>query len=825
MSIALSFLLLLSLCPVQTAIAVQSETWLQTYRNSKLLARKDAKPADSVDMLDRDDPPDTRTEENQQEISRWRGQWLTAAPASQGFDPVHLKMAVDGIGKMQGVYSLIVVRDGYIVAERYFRDGRRKKPHNLKSASKSVLSALIGIAIEEDYIQLDQPITELLPKAKATDDPRKGRITVRHLLTMTSGLDPTSYDAYNIWISNRDWVMAALDRPMTSEPGSHFEYSTGNSHILSGVLTEKTGMSTRNFAKRKLFDPLNIKVQGWATDPNGTYQGGNNLSLIPRDMAKLGQLYLDGGRFGSRQVVPKWWVEASTRPSDLGLHEVYGTYGYSWYVRPGGQDAFVAVGYGGQYIYVSPRYDCVIVVTSTLESKGRAWEKRLFEHLQTGILGSIEQKEPLLRLADAAGNAGDAQRAAESNASTQEKPGSKTAARSGAELFESKGKATTNIILRSGPNLQSSRIGLVNTGDVMDILETDGNWHRVRLGNRRGWVYGKYVRLQPVARQEDVGADEKSEGLIDNIVQSQAAAGPSETGLVTAGKLNAESARTKTRLNLRAGPGKSYGVIEIINPDTDLTIKDQTGVWLRVQAGKGEGWVHRDFVQLPSTPDVSIAALKSKPSETDQKIELPGPAEQPVSKGAGSIQAKAEINELKDLAEHLRHRLNTSDDRQEKLSADFESMHQHFNSRQAGDEKSARERKALELKLAGARQEIERLYRNLAESQADRKKLSSDVMALRRMLDAQQVSGVESATDRAALRADMTLARQEIGNLQKELQNAQAGRGKLGSDVTALRQTLGAQQLSGIESATDRAALRADLALARHEIEKLNQVV
>ncbi|MBW1842282.1 MAG: serine hydrolase, partial [Deltaproteobacteria bacterium] len=761
MSIVLSFLLLLSLYPVQTGTADQPETRLQTTQNSKLLARKDANPADSGDTLDRDDPPDTRTMENPQQRSRWRGKWLTASPSSQGLDPVLLKKTVSRIGQMKGVYSLIVVRDGYILVEKYFREGRQNKPHNLKSASKSVLSVLIGIAIEDGYISLDQPITELLPKIKSFDDPRKGRITVRHLLTMTSGLDPTSYDAYNIWISNRDWVMAALDRPMVSEPGSRFQYSTGNSHILSGILTENTGMSTQTFAERKLFDPLNVKVQGWATDPNGIYQGGNNLSLIPRDMAKLGQLYLDGGRFGNRQVVPKWWVEASTRPSDLELHEVYGTYGYSWYVRPGRENAFVAVGYGGQYIYVSPSYDTVIVVTSTLESKGRVWEKHLFEHLQSGILGSIEQRAPLLRHADAVENTSGAQSVAENRVSTNENPGPTTVTRSDATPIQSKGRATTNIILRSKPNLQSSRIGLVNTGDVMDILETDGNWHRVRLGNRKGWVYGDYIRLQPTARHEDAGTGEKPEGLIDIIVQSPAEGGLSETVLLTADKLNAKSARTKTRVNFRSGPGKSYTVIRTINPGINLTVKDQTGEWLRVQAGKGEGWVHRDFVQLQPTSDVSIAALKPGHSGSDRKIESDS-EEQPITKGAGTTPVSTGVRNLEAQVDQLRDRLNSTEAGQKRFSADLDSMRQNRHSQQAADEESALARKALELKLAGARQEIDRLYRNLAESQADRKKLSAEVTALRQALDAQQAAGTESAAERAALRTDLALASQEI---------------------------------------------------------------
>jgi len=328
--------------------------------------------------------------------SKWPGKWFSALPWRLGFNPDELDTAVDKIGQMEGIYSLLLVRNGYLVVERYFREGHRTKPHNLKSAAKSVLSALIGIAIDEGLLRLDQPINEFLPQGKDLNDPRKADITVRHLLTMTSGLKPTSYQAYNAWVLKGDWVKTALDQPLVADPGTSFQYSTGNAHILSAVLTAATGMSTQEFAIRKLFDPMNIKVQGWDTDPKGIYQGGNNLSLIPRDMAKIGQLYLDGGKLGDRQLVPKWWVDASTRAGHLSTHEVYGTYGYLWYLRPGGEDAFVAVGYGGQYIYVSPAYNCVVVVTSTLESKGLVWEKQLFKTVHNGIFGNIQTDQQQL---------------------------------------------------------------------------------------------------------------------------------------------------------------------------------------------------------------------------------------------------------------------------------------------------------------------------------------------------------------------------------------------------------------------------------------------
>ena len=323
------------------------------------------------------------TSQNDADVSSLDLKWLAASPSLLGFDPVKLETATGNIGKMKGIYSVIVIRNNYLVAERYFREGHRMKPHNLKSATKSVLAALTGIAIEKGYLRLDQPIGDFLPQVKYLEDPRKYDITVLHLLTMTSGLEQTSYQAYNSLARNEtDWVWTILNRPLVADPGTKHQYSTGDTHILSAVLTGATGMSTKDFAEKYLFGPLDISIKGWEVDPKGINQGGNNLSLIPLDMALFGQLYLDGGMYRNQQIIPQWWVDTSTRPNYLGKHENYGYYSYLWYSRPRGANAFVAVGYGGQYIYVSPEYNCVVVITSTLDSKGKPWEKELFDYIQ-----------------------------------------------------------------------------------------------------------------------------------------------------------------------------------------------------------------------------------------------------------------------------------------------------------------------------------------------------------------------------------------------------------------------------------------------------------
>ena len=323
----------------------------------------------------------------------WSGDWQLVPADQVGLDADRLEQAVDDIGELDGVHGVLIARRGRLVAERYFRGAAGRRPHNLKSASKSVLSALAGLAVEEGVLNLDQPIADLLPETADLDDPRKQAITVRHLLTMTSGLESTSFGNYGSWVASRNWVRAALARPLEAEPGTRFSYSTGGTHLLSATLARVAGTSTHDFAREHLFGPLGIRHSAWARDRQGIHVGGNNLSLLPRDMLKFGQLYLNRGRWSGRQILPWQWVDESTRPGlagPRGRGRIYGGYGYLWWLRPPTErGAYIASGYGGQYIYVAPAEDLVVVVISTEISKGRGWRGELFGIVRGGIAGSV----------------------------------------------------------------------------------------------------------------------------------------------------------------------------------------------------------------------------------------------------------------------------------------------------------------------------------------------------------------------------------------------------------------------------------------------------
>lgn len=323
----------------------------------------------------------------------WTGDWQLAPAAEVGLDAERLERAVEEIGALDGVRGVLIARNGRPVTERYFRGSTGRRQHNLKSASKSILSALAGLAVEQGVLDLDQPIADVLPEAAGLDDPRKRKITVRHLLTMTSGLESTSFGNYGSWVASRNWVGAALARPIEAEPGTRFSYSTGNTHLLSATLSRAAGSSTHDFAREHLFAPLGIGHSAWARDRQGVHVGGNNLSLMPRDVLRFGQLYLNRGRWGDRQVVPWQWIDESTRPglaAPRGRGRIYGGYGYLWWLRgPREKGAYIASGYGGQYIYVSPAENLVVVIISTEVSKGRPWRSDLFGIVRRDVAGSV----------------------------------------------------------------------------------------------------------------------------------------------------------------------------------------------------------------------------------------------------------------------------------------------------------------------------------------------------------------------------------------------------------------------------------------------------
>ena len=272
-----------------------------------------------------------------------------------------------GVAKqLPRLHSLIVSHRGDVLLERYFNGARAARPANVKSAAKSVISALVGIAIERRLIpSVDTPIVTYFPSLAKDPDPRKRTITVEDLLTMRQGLESTSNRNYGAWVQSRNWVQYALSRPLLSEPGTDMDYSTGSTHLLSAILTQVTKTSTWQFANEALAKPLGFALPRWPQDPQGIYFGGNDMLMTPRQMLAFGELYRNRGRVDGRQIVPADWIERSFRPR--GRSSFSGQqYGYGWWMRDfDDHRAYYAWGFGGQYIFVIPELDLVVVTTSS----------------------------------------------------------------------------------------------------------------------------------------------------------------------------------------------------------------------------------------------------------------------------------------------------------------------------------------------------------------------------------------------------------------------------------------------------------------------------
>lgn len=301
----------------------------------------------------RTDPPPAATE---------------AAPVVrvEGLDSTLLARAFERAAELPRLHSLIVARHGELVRERYFRGPGRDRVANIKSASKTVIAALVGIAIAEGHLEgLDQRVAPFFPEYIPDDaDPRLDALTIGDLLSMRSGLEPTSFGNYGRWVSSRNWVRFVLQRPFVDDPGGRMLYSTGSSHLLSAILTRATGMSTHAYARSRLGRPLAIEIPSWTRDPQGVFFGGNEMALRPRDLLTFGELFRNGGVHDGERIVPESWIRESWVRRTTSPFNGHG-YGLGWWLRTSnGFDVRFAWGYGGQYVFIVPDLALTVVTTS-----------------------------------------------------------------------------------------------------------------------------------------------------------------------------------------------------------------------------------------------------------------------------------------------------------------------------------------------------------------------------------------------------------------------------------------------------------------------------
>ena len=278
-----------------------------------------------------------------------------------------LSLALDRARDLGPLLNVVVALDGKEIAARGYHGGSPDAATNIKSASKSVISALVGIAIDKGILEgVDQKIAPILARDMPDNpDPRLNEVTIGNLLSMQAGLGRTSGPNYGRWVSSRNWVRAALAEPFDGEPGGPMLYSTGSTHLLSAILTRAGGKSTRELARDWLGPVEGFSIGAWDRDPQGIYVGGNQMAMSTRSLLAFGELYRNGGRNrAGEQVVSENWIAESWK---VRTHSIYSGdgYGYGWFIRQiAGQDVVYAWGFGGQMLYIVPALGLTVAMTS-----------------------------------------------------------------------------------------------------------------------------------------------------------------------------------------------------------------------------------------------------------------------------------------------------------------------------------------------------------------------------------------------------------------------------------------------------------------------------
>ncbi len=326
----------------------------------------------------------------------WSGFSVSQKVEAQG-NPPSIEEINNEASTIPSVTSLLIQQHGERLSEEYFNGMRASERTNIKSAAKSIISLLVGIAIDHDFLEgIEQPVGPFFEDYfEKHPDSVKQALTLKDLLTMRTGLETTSFHNYGRWVTSDNWVWFALDQPMVEEPGGDMVYSTGTSHLLSVILTRTTGMSTRDFARQYLFDPMDISAGGWDRDPQGYYMGGNNMALSPADMMKIGQMVMNGGTFRGERIVSEAWLKDSFRTYTRSNFNPY-DYGYMWWKKPVGEfQVRFAWGFGGQYIFMIPELNAVVVLTGSLQNadQSRSYKEPVFDLLREDILRFLQDRE------------------------------------------------------------------------------------------------------------------------------------------------------------------------------------------------------------------------------------------------------------------------------------------------------------------------------------------------------------------------------------------------------------------------------------------------
>ncbi len=319
--------------------------------------------------------------------------------SEQNIDVERLEEAYTAAENINGIKSLLVSRNGVLVSEQYFTEMDVTDLYDVRSVTKSVVSALIGIAINEGFIEnTNQTLSDFISPLGYTLEGDKSLITIEDLLTMSSGIEweeLLNVSQYNDWVTAEDQIEYVISKPLIYNPGEYFTYNSGGAHLLSVILTEATNMSTHDFALEYFFEPLGMDIEdfGWGEFQQGYFNGGADLTLKPRDMIKIGQLYLNDGNYGGTQIVPSSWVEDSKSIQISTNNSInFGPqYGYLWWINHDlTSNLYFANGYGGQFIVNVPDLNLVIVATSEFQGLGNTAGQQWYNVLSLIINDVLE---------------------------------------------------------------------------------------------------------------------------------------------------------------------------------------------------------------------------------------------------------------------------------------------------------------------------------------------------------------------------------------------------------------------------------------------------
>ncbi len=321
-----------------------------------------------------------------------REDWPASTPMEQGLDPQLVAELYLDAAHMPKLYSLLVIKNGQLIAEKYFNDGSIDQKNRVQSVTKSYTSALTGIALEQSLLSsVDQTMVEFFPEvSEKITDSRKQQITIRDLLQMRAGypweeMDPAHWER----ILTGQYVDDIEIIPLLGDPGTQFNYSNLSSNWLGIIVSRVSGTDLKSFAQENLFEPIGVEPGDWGTDAHGHNNGCGDLYMSARDMARFGLLYLNEGRFEGKQIIPADWIEASLQDyspdawvtrdkvNHAGPYFRELGYGYQWWSATVGDRRFnLAWGHGGQLIVLLDDLDMMVVATTYpfhLEHNDNAW--------------------------------------------------------------------------------------------------------------------------------------------------------------------------------------------------------------------------------------------------------------------------------------------------------------------------------------------------------------------------------------------------------------------------------------------------------------------